>query len=59
MAQTQTNIDVTDPLGSGWMIIAAAMFALMCALVKHTNNGVFNIDSYRQACKIASCKPKI
>ena len=31
----------------------------MAALVKHTNNGVFNIDSYRQACKIAACKPKI
>ena len=38
MAQTQTNIDVTDPLGSGWMIIAAAMFALMGALVKHTSS---------------------
>ena len=31
----------------------------MGALIKHTNDGVFNIDSYRQACKIAACVPKI
>lgn len=31
----------------------------MSALIKHTVNGVFNIASYREACKRAAWEPKI
>lgn len=29
------------------------------SLVKHSINGVFNLKTYREACKTANCEPKI